>query len=275
MTDSTAADQSAAARGLLAVFRGDDQRAKEQAAAELRQLLVDYAAVVLGSGRRRVDLDPESVVGSVIVRELPRAIRVCNDEDHLANLLRCAVRHKIYDRRGRKRPDDLFETALRRGPAVRQVGPATQAAHLESCAGDRRSYESLVAHLRAADLSDRERQLIELFVLQGLSWKAVAAQLGMSDGAAKTAMSRLRATVLPYVFEQLHEDLAQDEWTIARMLLVDRATPKTVAAEIGSSEDEVRRLFVDRILSHVMGRYGKRGLELLLLLIGKGGNSSD
>lgn len=266
--------ESPAGEDLLAELRSNDPHRVRNAIERLTDELAVHARAKLAERRDRADFQPESIVQSVLLKELAPGTSGFKDAQHLNARLRLAVNHKIYDRvaKGghaaeiaRERHgtnDDEFE-APATGP-----GPATQVIGIELSAQDKILAIELEKRL-SADLDTEERRLVELCVLQGLDGRTAAATLGISDAAARQRLSRLRQQLRGRALEPLQAKLSSVEWAALHACLVQRMAPQTVARLLGVSEQELGNILERLIVEEVPRVLGRRGVEIFNRLLGR------
>jgi len=129
-------------------------------------------------------ITPDDLVQEVVLsglRQLPR-LELPNEQAFLAYLL-TSIRHRIVDEVRRKRRQPAFVPDDERNwTAVRGVSPLQRLITRESL----RPYAQALACL-----ADRDRQLIVLRLVRGLSCLDIAVRLGMpSDAAVRMAVAR-------------------------------------------------------------------------------------
>lgn len=229
------------------------------------------AAKMLGAKAQRVDLQPESVVMSVMARELPRLAVVCRDDQHLEARLVTAIRNRFIDRLRAKKhfnqgPQD---ERTRAEPADSDDGPGSVVIAFEQSGHEREALARLVRTLTAACKDEDERTMVVQFLVKNQSWSAVAAQLGKNETAAKVAFSRLRQRLLTRVTEPLRLSLSGPEWGVVQAICIERRTVGEAAAELGTTRERVMEVFQSRILPALRAEYGVAGIESLVRLIGK------
>ena len=263
---------------MLNALRSDRPTVREAA---VRQFIDDVtertermAPRMLGAKAGRIDLDPNSVIISVLGRDLEKLVEASVDDRHLIARTLTAIRHRYIDRlRARKdiNPDSrnasgdhtTFDT-----PAS-DDGPGTIVADFEQSIAEQEANTRLVTRLTLACKTDDERTMVEQFLLKAQPWSAIASQLGKNETAAKVAFSRLRQRLLETVMLPLKPALAPDDWAIVQSICIDRRALPDAAAAVAGTPKSVLATFQTRILPALRAEYGAAGIESLIRLIGK------
>lgn len=238
--------------------------------------LLPAARKAAGNKQDRVDLQPESVVASVIADELPNAIGRCQDEAHLRARLITAVQHKIIDRLrkgGDKGPPaqfsqrDMASSIAPASPAA-DPGPRTQVADAESLAQAIEAHDRFREIVLAHAKNPEERIILDEYVLVGKDWADIARSAGLTVDVAKQRLSRRRRGLLQEVCEPLRAQLDGESWAVAEGVIVERRSPAALAASLGITEQEVRDIFAARVVPEFKSLYGKDAYDGLLRLMG-------
>lgn len=254
---------------LLTGLRSGGKLESEHAVAAIYDELRGYADAIsrpmLGAKRDRADLNPESVVLSVLGGQLGRVVVRCNSDEHLLAFLKVAVKHKYLDRlksrQSRNADDDLVVPAS--GP-----GPATHAFLAESAMHDIGGYSRLVDVLKRACSSDADEVMVGQFLLADKGWSAVAEQLNKKVSAAKVAFHRLRENLLIAAIGPLEQVLPPAEWRVARAVCIERLSPASAAEMLDIPEDTLRQTFQSRVLPELRALYGSPGVSVIHRLMG-------
>lgn len=232
------------------------------------------AGKMLGPKVGRVDLQPESVVISVLVKELPKLAVVCNDDQHLEARLLRAIRNRFIDRlRARKEINPDSRDA--RGDQTTfdtpddADGPRSIIVAFEESRVEQEALARLVTRLTAACKTNDERTMVEQFLVKNQPWSSIASQLGKNETAAKVAFSRLRQRLLDHVMQPLRPSLSGPEWVIVQALCIDRRSLPETAVLASSTPQSVHNIFQTRVLAALKVEYGQAGIESLIRLIGK------
>jgi DNA-directed RNA polymerase specialized sigma24 family protein len=256
VTDDVGKESSGDAR--VRSLRGGADTA-DAALLDLRRDLVGWAARELGSMGRRVELDPESIVQSVLAREASRAIEEANDDRHLWSRLRLAVRHKIIDRKRalarRGNVEWTFDAAAREDATVEEIARDLP----------RRAFGEVVA---AAFDDATKRRAIEAVLLEGRGTADVARECGMSDDALRAALSRARPALARELIEPLREFLPADEWRFCQEVVVGRQSIDAAAALVGWTPAEARDRAGDCIVAGLVAVYGPGAATWLPRVLG-------
>lgn len=232
------------------------------------------AQKMLGSKAQRVDLQPESVVMSVMAKELPKLAVVCNDDQHLEARLLRAIRNRFIDRlRARKdvNPDsrDAQGDQTSFDATDGAAGPRSVVVAYEQSDHERDALAKLVFRLTGACKNEDERTMVEQFLVRNQSWSSVASQLGKNETAAKVAFSRLRQRLLEQVMEPLRFSLSGPEWAVIQSVCVERRSLSDAAVRVGTNPEHILSTFQTRVLPALRAEYGAAGIESLIRLIGK------
>ncbi len=259
---------------LRSTNKAEQGRAIDKLYNRINQRAERMAAKMLGSKAQRVDLQPESVVMSVMVKELPKLAVVCNDDQHLEARLLRAIRNRFIDRL-RARKDVNPESRDSKGEATSfdttdgAAGPRSVVAAYEQSNHERDALAKLVSRLTGACKNDDERTMVEQFLIRNQSWSAVASQLGKNETAAKVAFSRLRQRLLEQVMEPLRFVLTGPEWAVIQYVCIERRSLNDAAQKTGSTAQHIVGVFQSRVLPALRSEYGAAGIESLIRLIGK------
>lgn len=272
------ADAAPAKRELLDALRSDRATVREAAVreflGEVTQRTERMADKMLGPKADRIDLQPESVVMSVMGRELEKLVEVCNDDQHLVARALRAIRNRYIDRlRARKdiNPDSRNASGDRTtfDTPDDQDGPRTIVADYEESRAEHDALTRLVTRLAGACKTDDERTMVEQFLLKAQPWSAIASQLGKNETAAKVAFSRLRQRLLETVMQPVQASLAPAEWAVVQAICIDRRSLPDAAEAARGTPQSVLATFQTRILPALRTEYGAAGIESLIRLIGK------
>lgn len=283
---STGPDQSAqtpasdAPEGsdMLNALRSDRATVREAA---VRQFIDDVtertermAPKMLGAKAGRVDLDPNSVIISVLGRDLEKLVEASVDDRHLIARTLTAIRHRYIDRlRARKDVNPHSRNASGDHTTFdtpgSDDGPGTIVADYEQSSAEQEANTRLVTRLALACKSEDERTMVEQFLLKAQPWSAIASQLGKNETAAKVQFSRLRQRLLETVMLPLKPALAADDWAVVQAICIDRRSLPDAAASVGGTPKSVLTTFQERILPALRTEYGAAGIESLIRLIGK------
>jgi len=263
---------------LLAALRGGNRRAENEAIEELLNELRQRARAYAPDHGRRVDAQLDSVVQSVVVDALPKAVERCDDDDGLMRYMGRALRNRFADRVNSRRHASLDTVEGEATPASPDPGPETVLFDLERGSADEAGRTAFEHAIRAAHLTAREREIATLFILREHTWEEVGAAVGMSAGAAKVAMTRMRPRLLETVLEPIAIQLSDGHWTLARSLLIDGRSESEVAAALGITPERVFDDFRDVIMPALRRTYGSFGVDRLNVLRarpGRGGRTPE
>ncbi|MCA9284365.1 MAG: sigma-70 family RNA polymerase sigma factor [Phycisphaerales bacterium] len=249
---------------LLAALRGGDRRAENDAVAELLKEMRRRATPYAPSRGQRVDAQLDSVVQSVLADALPKAIDRCEDDEGLKRYLGRAVRNRFVDRAKRRRGTSLDasdDSSI--DPRSPDPGPATVVFSMERGDADEEGRAAFEHAIRTAKVTTREREIATLFVLRQYAWDQVAAAVGMTSGAAKVAMTRMRPRLLESVLAPMESELSPPNWRILKLVLIDGRSEDDAAATLQFEPERVFAAFRDAIVPALRQRYGGFGVERL------------
>lgn len=255
--------------GLLDRLRGGDPKAVNDVVAQLYPVLRDYARREVQRGGVHTR-EADTLVDSVLIRCLRPASEKCADDGELRGFLFRSIRNAIIDEGRRKRPRQFpAEADSGFGPADDTPTPVRRAENEESQIHDQAALDRFLRAIDAADLSPRERELIDLFVVRGMAWEHVAATLQLSSGAARTAMSRARTSLLPQLLAPMRARLREQDWRILEATMINRQRPEDAAADLGLDADEVLNRFMFSVFPIIDRAFGCHGMAMLRRLMHK------
>jgi len=237
---------------------------RNRAAAQIRETLVQYASNLLGPHRHHVNLDPESIAGSALT-PLDADAQSCSNDDHLLARLRMRVWHTMLDRKKRR---GHSAQPLTENPADTADGPLTSVGELERATIDDERFVAFIERLDAVAASERERDLIHLYVVRALGWSEIAVILEANISAMKVALSRARPRLLAAVTAPLRPTLSAEDWAATDAILVSRVEVATACAVLGLDGAALATTFETRILPAFRDAYGPHGVDCLLRLAG-------
>jgi DNA-directed RNA polymerase specialized sigma24 family protein len=274
LTQASAGAGNDRLEGLRSANRIEQGRAIQSLYQRINERAERMALKMMGEKSLRVDLQPESVVLSVMARELPKLAVVCNDDQHLEARLLRAIRNRFIDRlRARKdvNPDSRGDDGESENFDAMGTGEGPQSVVIafEQSIHEREALLKLVSRLTATCKSDDERTMVEQFLVKNQSWSAIAKQLGKNENAAKVAFSRLRQRLLESVLAPLRLAISGPEWAVVHHLCLERKSVEESAAAVGVDRAHVLTVFQTRILPALRAEYGAAGIESLVRLIGK------
>ncbi|MDZ4755083.1 MAG: hypothetical protein SGJ11_11390 [Phycisphaerae bacterium] len=241
-----------------------DEALRNHAADQIRNIMVRYAANLLGAHRDHVNLNPESIAGSALT-PLDADARACSNDEHLLARLRLRVWHTMLDRK--KRPGHSAQSLLENAPETSD-GPPTSLGDLDLAEVDDERFVVFLELLDTAATSKRERDLIHLYVVRALGWNAIALILEAKPSALKVALSRARPRLLAAVAAPLRTTLSAEDWAATDAILVSRVDVATACAVLGLDGAALATAFETRILPFFREAYGPHGVDCLLRLAG-------
>jgi DNA-directed RNA polymerase specialized sigma24 family protein len=271
MSMETEMTDQRATQARLEDLKSDDPVKQRAAIEALREELIEHAKRRLGRVQHHVDRQPESVVQSVLVGELPHHDRYENDA-HMRGRLRRAVMSKILDRRkkgGKKRTYQLSQTSndgTPVDPADTAAGVGTQVESLEQDELARK--QVLDAQRRMLEDLDSDAQaFVRLIVIDGVSCKDAATELGITPDAARKRKQRLAESLRSKLAEPLRDQLSAEDWTLLRTCLVDRLSPNDAAALAGCTVEQLVRRYSDLFANEVGPLLGPDAIEYMERLL--------
>jgi RNA polymerase sigma factor (sigma-70 family) len=259
--------------GRLDALRSNASGRFEPAYESLRRELVGYARSIAGGRSDRADFQPESIVASVLARNMQEAVGQCRDDGHLDGWLRQAVRHELLDRVDKRRPESMpaqegDDRAPAFDPADTQDGPSTILMARDALAEDRQALARFFGQLQVAALTESDRTLLDLYVVERLEWEVIAERVGTTVGAARVAMKRLRDRLLPRIFEPIRKRLTDEEWRVAEAMFVARLPAERAKEALGLDADRIRTIAVNRVVPAILEEWGGQSAEMVLRLTG-------
>ncbi len=241
------------------------------------EVLLPTARAQLGGKKNQVNLQPDSVVQSVLLDELPKAMEQCETEDHLRARLAQAVRHRVIDRtrKGGRAGSPEHESQRPEGApafdgAARGRSPLSELASRESDLRHADSYEQFACWLLEQAGGDQaDEALLRLYVLGGAPWAGVAEAAGLSEAAARKRLSRMRSRLMPAIIEPLRDELDSRTWLIAEGLFIRHEGPVLLARSSGLEESAIERSLGQEIAPALKRLYGVPSLEPIWRLVGR------
>jgi RNA polymerase sigma factor (sigma-70 family) len=256
----------------LEALRAQDSRFNA-AYESLRNELVGYARSIAGGRADRADFQPESIVASVLAKNIQQAVVQCRDDGHLDGWLRQAVRHELLDRVDKRKPDAMpgsgdEERGRSSDPADPHAGPSTILMERDALAADRAALGRFFERLQVAALTEQDHTMLDLYVVERLEWETIAERIGTTVGAARVAMKRLRDRLLPRIFEPIRHRLTDEEWSVAEALFVARLPADRARESLGLDADRIRAIAVERVVPAILEEWGGQSTEMVLRLTG-------
>jgi RNA polymerase sigma factor (sigma-70 family) len=254
---------------LLERLRGADPKALNDAVGQLLPILREYARREIQ--RRGVrSREADTLVDSVLIRCLKPAAERCGDDEELRGYLYNAIRHKVIDQTRKPQHHQFPEEADSSfGPPDAAPSPSEAVEAEEARSHDDAALERFLRAVERASLTPRDRELVNLFVVRGMAWEHVAATLELSNGAARTAMSRARSRLLPQLMAPLRARLREDDWKILEATMIERRRPEDAAAEFGLDAQDMVHRFMFTVFPVIDRSFGSHGMAMLRRLMHK------
>jgi len=256
---------------MLDALRGDDENAKRDAIQRLYASLTKHAEQRLGAKRDRVDVMPESIVQSVIVREVADGgLSRINDDQHLEARLKKAINNKVIDRGRKHKPSDfpVDDAGKAYDPAGYGPGPSTQLVNQEDLLEHGRKLEAFHEICLAAPISDTQRRFVQLSIFEEKSLDEIASNCGTSVSTIKVRLSEARKKVVLHVLEPLRSQVDGVAWAILDATLVQRKSDERAAAILGVNEAEVGRVLRYMANAWLVDQYGNESIAVFARLLG-------
>jgi DNA-directed RNA polymerase specialized sigma24 family protein len=248
---------------LLSDLKSSDPNRVRNAIEELTDALTAHARRLLGPRQNHANCQAESIVQSVLVRELGGGAAAFDNEEHLNGRLRVAIENKVKDRRkGPKAATgqaSQFPDGALLDPAAAGPGIGTQVVETD------RQLE-IEARL-TANLPRDEQQLVQLCVLGEIDSNDAARSLSMTPDAVRKRLQRLRPDLRARLLAPLKERVPAQDWAMITACLIQRLPPSHATELFGCSPetlaDALERIFRE-ILSPSLGDAGMLALTRLL-----------
>ena len=238
------------------------------------ELLLPYASRVSSGKRDRVDLQPESLIASVIKDHLDQALEASDGSEHAANNLKGAIRHKFLDRLrkgGKAGPALQFSQREAGGPdpCADEAGPYTYVMESDRLRVDAQRFEQFKRIVSDNCSDDADREVMQGYLFDRKGWTEVAKQSGLGEAAARKRLSRMRAKVLSGVLQPLREQMPAELWAIAEGAMVKRQSYDVLTAALGKSAEEIERCMARIVSDYIAELYGASCIEPIALLLPK------
>jgi len=273
--DASSATRSTASldgvSSLLEALRGRDEAAKRAAIERLYERLTPHARWKLGNKRDRADAMPESIVQSVIVREIVGGgLRGVNDDQHLEARLRRAINNKVIDRDRKLRPCALPVDADGRShdPSGDGPGPATRIVEQEELLFAARRLLAMKDACMSAPMSATQRMFVELAIFEEMSLDEIAKRSTTSVSTVKVRLSEARKKIVPHLLQSLRAEVDGTTWAVIEMILVQRRTVERCCQTLGVDESRIRQIVGCVVYSRLRDSFGPEGLEVFERLLG-------
>jgi len=252
-------------RMILADLQSEDPARIERAYQRLTEHLLSYARTLLRTRFNQVHLQDGSVVQSAIAGLVERGPVEFLNEAHLQGRMRLAVLRKIQDRikAGKNRMAQQSPRSAPTDSAAPETGAGIPPGVVDS--GQAADIEAILLD----GLDPKDRDLVDLCLLQKLSSAEVARQLGMSADLVRQRVTRLRPQLRRRLLAPVQQQLSPEEWRVVKVLLLDRMPPRQAAAALGvdpiSLSEELLRV-LDEVVRPLLG---PEGCSLLVRLLGR------
>ena len=258
MTKNNDADNN-----VLSNLRSENRARSNRAYEKLYSELLAHARKKLGPNSLKVNCQAESVVQSVIAKELGGGIDKFESDNHLQGRLRLAVNHKIFDRpKGEKGKTDQISQlpdGFLVNPAESGPGIGTQVAEVD------RDHD---VELRlTAGLESQDQGLVRMCVLNDLGSAEAGQQLSITASAVRKRLERLRPELRAKLLAPLKTQVSAKDWAFLSACLIERMLPAKASSMLGCTGKELadahERLYRDD-LGPVLGDTGLLALARLL-----------
>jgi DNA-directed RNA polymerase specialized sigma24 family protein len=248
---------------LLSDLKSSDPDRVRSAVEELTDVLTAHARMLLGPRKKHANCQAESVVQSVLVRELGGGAHAFQNEAHLNGRLRLAVENKIKDRRkgpkGATGQASQFPDGALRDRAAADPGIGTQVVET-----DRR--HEIEARL-TANLTREDQELVQLCILGEIDSNEAARTLSLTADAVRKRLQRLRPELRARLLAPFKERVSAQDWALITACLIQRLAPAQVTEMFGRAPgalaDTLERIFRE-ILNPALGDAGMLALTRLL-----------
>ncbi|TVQ51842.1 MAG: sigma-70 family RNA polymerase sigma factor [Phycisphaerales bacterium] len=258
-------------RTMLNALRGNDENAKCDALQRLYASLTKHAAQRLGAKRNRVDVMPESIVQSVIVREVAGGgLNRVNDDQHLEARLKKAINNKVIDRGRKHKPSEFPVNDAGRAydPTGYGPGPSTRLVNHEELFEQAQKMQAFRAACMAGPISDTQRRFVELSIFEEKSVDEIAVICGTSVSTIKVRLSEARRKLVEHLLQPLRAEVDGMAWAILDATLIQRKHNERAAATLGVNETEIRRVLKYVANAWLVDRYGNESITVFTRLLG-------
>lgn len=251
--------------GLLGDIRSNDPTRVRSAYEQLTNDLVAYARANLGRRQNQVNRQAESVVQSVLVRELGKGTDSVDNEEHLQGRLRRAVVNKIKDRP--KGPKGQTGQASQYGedglPDAAQLGPGvgTQIAETDRA--------NAIADLLTVGLDADDQEIVRRAVMDDQDASEVAKHVPLKPTAIRKRLERLRPVLRKRLLEPLRGSVSAQEWVVVNACLIERLDPKATAELLGTTPEQMARVLQTVMRDRLSSAIGEAGMLALGRLLGR------
>lgn len=257
------------------LLSGDD-RAVSTALEQLMDRMTSWARNELRKrgSPQRADLQPESLVQSVVASALQRILHSSKDAEHFEATLRQALKHKRIDRikrGGAHGPVRAFadyreevESAIASTPS-----PAIRSEEDADAVEDVARFDSFREVVCGPGGLDREQwKLLDSHLVRQVSLGDIAQGLGINREAAKQRYATVRRRALGAVHGHMARRLSMPARHVAHEAFVTRATVDSIGDALGMSEADVVFLFLDEIVPALSAQFGSLGMRVIAGLLG-------
>lgn len=217
---------------MLEELKSTNPAVKGEAIKELRANLVGLAKRMV-RGKNHVNIQPESVAQSVLVRELEAGFDAYQNDHELRRKLKGKVRTRIgvRSRKGGMNARVVHVSQMNDGavfnPADKNIGPASQAANLELV--------QVVKCVMSELNNPIDQKIAELCLFGDIDCNAAAKVVNLSHAAVRKRLSRLRRRLCEILLEPVRSRVSARDWTVAAAVFVERCG-RDVSAKIANIE---------------------------------------
>ncbi|MEM6484208.1 MAG: hypothetical protein AAF662_04405 [Pseudomonadota bacterium] len=249
----------------LADLRSNDPSRVKLALENLTDELVNHARSKLRGRQNNVVCQPESVVQSVLARELGHGAEAFDNESHLQGRLRRAVLNKISDRlKGPKgRTGQLSQHSEERSfePARDDAGVATHVVDSETAAW--------LENLLTEGLKTSDQLIVRLWVLEDHDVNDLAKQVSLKPAAIRQRMTRLRPALRKRLLEPIRSSLSAHEWAVVNACLIERLDPQAASLLLGITPEQMANTLEEIMREKLSPAIGDAGVTVLGRLLGR------
>jgi RNA polymerase sigma factor (sigma-70 family) len=256
---------------ILEALRSDDETARQTALQRLYDMLTPHAQRKLGGRRDGANMLPESIVQSVIVREVAcGGLTEINDDQHLEARLRRAINNKIIDRRRKRRAAEMpvNSEGAAYDPAGDGPGPGTQLVDQEEIMRQANQLSAFKEACAGAPISDTQRRILELVIFEDQTIEEAAELCSTTPPTIKVRLSEARKKIVPHLLQPVRAEVDGTTWAIIDMMLIQRRSTDRCRAMLGVDDRQIRQAIQRSVYPVLLESYGAEGIALFQRLLG-------